>query len=485
MEVIIFSVVLIIGLLFGFIVSKLLSFKKNAVIESELNITKLKLEQAVAKEGISNDTNFEIQNKLERCNEEKLAFTSEVSSLLSKIENLKLNLSEKNEDSRIKEVKIKAYNQQDINQQKRISELEVDLQKTIENMQEKFKLLDDAKLDLSNNFKVLANDIFTEKSKSFVDISQRKIDDVLKPFKSQLSELKVRVEKVYSDESQERSSLKGELKQLLALNQQMNVEAKNLTRALKGDKQKQGAWGELVLERVLETSGLRNGVEYETQISMKDENNKQFRPDVIVRLPEGKDIIIDSKVSLNAYESYVNSSDESEKNQYLKIHVQAVKTHIESLSDKKYEDLPGVNSLDFILMFMPIESAFVVAFQHDEDLFQTAFKKKIVVVTPTTLLATLGTIKNTWRYQHQNINAQKIAVDAGKLLDKFRGFVEDFEKMGSQISTVAKTHELAMNKLSKGKGNLISQTIKLQDLGVQMKKDISSSILDKAEIGEE
>jgi len=485
MEVIIFSVVLIIGLLFGFIVSKLLSFKKNAVIESELNITKLKLEQAVAKEGISNNNNFEIQNKLERCNEEKLAFTSEVSSLLSKIENLKLNLSEKNEDSRIKEVKIQAYNEQDINQQKRISELEVDLQKTIENMQEKFKLLDDAKLDLSNNFKVLANDIFTEKSKSFVDISQRKIDDVLKPFKSQLSELKVRVEKVYSDESQERSSLKGELKQLLALNQQMNVEAKNLTRALKGDKQKQGAWGELVLERVLETSGLRNGVEYETQISMKDENNKQFRPDVIVKLPEGKDIIIDSKVSLNAYESYVNSSDESEKNQYLKIHVQAVKTHIESLSDKKYEDLPGVNSLDFILMFMPIESAFVVAFQHDEDLFQTAFKKKIVVVTPTTLLATLGTIKNTWRYQHQNINAQKIAVDAGKLLDKFRGFVEDFEKMGSQISTVVKTHELAMNKLSKGKGNLVSQTIKLQDLGVQMKKDISSAILDKAEIGEE
>ncbi|MDA7742549.1 DNA recombination protein RmuC, partial [Francisellaceae bacterium] len=211
-----------------------------------------------------------------------------------------------------------------------------------------------------------------------------------------------------------------------------------------------------------------------------DDEKRAFRPDVIVRLPDDKDVIIDSKVSLVDYEAFVHA-EATEKEGFLKRHIEAIRRHIESLAEKKYEDLEGVNSLDFILMFMPIESAFILAFQNDSKIFQSAFEKKIIIVTPTTLLATLGTIKNMWKFQRQNVNAQKIAQDAGKLLDKFRGFVEDLERLGAQISTVQKSYDATMNKLVSGKGNLVASATKIQNLGVQMKKPLPKNIIEQSE----
>ncbi|MDC0535809.1 DNA recombination protein RmuC, partial [Francisellaceae bacterium] len=418
MDILTYVLFLVIGFAIGVLVCSLSFLKKQSDSKHKLAESEFKFSQTT--ESLENSKNkiTSLEHQVDSLQEHKINSVSHISKLESQLESAKENMLDKVDQIEQKNSQLRVHSENEIRQQKRISELEVELQKTFEGMEEKLKLLESAKLELSNNFKVLANDIFEEKSKRFVDINQSKLDDVLKPFKTNLDEFKHKVDRVYSEESQQRASLKGELGKLFELNQKMNVEAQNLTRALKGNKQKQGAWGELILERVLETSGLRNGIEYETQVTVKDESDKIFRPDVVVHMPDKRDVIIDSKVSLNAYEAYTNEDDEDLKGTYLKAHIQAVKQHIESLSNKQYENLKNVNSLDFILMFMPIESAFVVAFQHDEDLFRKAFNKKIVVVTPTTLLATLGTIKNTWNYQHQNANAQKIAEDAGKMLDK-------------------------------------------------------------------
>jgi DNA recombination protein RmuC len=264
----------------------------------------------------------------------------------------------------------------------------------------------------------------------------------------------------------------------------MNQEALNLTRALKGDKKTQGNWGEMILEKVLEQSGLRKGIEYETQGAFRDEDNKLFKPDVIVRLPEDKDVVIDSKVSLLAYEEYCSAEDEQDRINALKAHTKAVRNHILGLSDKDYSGLKGLRSLDFVLLFMPIEAAFMAAFQADEKLFTEAFEHKIVVVTPTTLLATLKTIENIWRYERQNENAKMIADKAGTLYDKIRGFVEDLEKLGTQLSTVNKTYDGVMNKLTTGNGNLIRQASNFVDLGVKVKKTLPKSLAEQAGVDE-
>jgi DNA recombination protein RmuC len=267
---------------------------------------------------------------------------------------------------------------------------------------------------------------------------------------------------------------------LKELNERLNKEALNLTTALKGDKKTQGNWGELVLERVLEQSGLRKGQEYETQGGFRDAENNLLKPDVIIHLPQEKAVIVDSKVSLIAYEKYSSSENPERKEELLKQHINAVESHIKSLSEKDYSNIKGIQSLDFVLMFIPIEPAFNIAFQNNDKLFNQAFEKKIIVVTPTTLLATLKTIENLWRYENQNRNARIIAEKAGNLYDKFRGFVEDIEKLGNQINTVNDTYQNALNKLSKGKGNLISQSQQLVDLGVKVKKEIPRSILDES-----
>ncbi len=360
------------------------------------------------------------------------------------------------------------------------AELQTRMQEQVKNSEEKLALLRDAEIRLNNQFENLAGKIFDERNRQFTEHNKTSLDHIVKPLREQLGEFKQRIETVYDNENKDRISLREEIISLRRDTAQMNQEALNLTRALKGDKKTQGNWGEMILETVLEKSGLRKGIEYETQGAFRDENNKLFKPDVIVRLPEDKDIIIDSKVSLLAYERHCSTEDDSERITALKEHTDAVRTHIKSLSIKDYSGLKGLRSLDFVLLFMPIEAAFIAAFQADERLFTDAFEHKIIVVTPTTLLATLRTIENIWRYERQNENARAIADKAGIVYDKIRGFVEDLDKLGKQLSTVHTTYDGVMNKLTRGHGNLIRQASSFVDLGVKVKKTIPKNITEQA-----
>ena len=347
---------------------------------------------------------------------------------------------------------------------------------------EKLALLNETKGELKAQFKTLANDIFEEKGRKSSQQNKEKLDAIINPFSKQLNEFKKKVDDVYDNEGKQRASLITEVKNLRELNQQLNKEARNLSQALKGDKKIQGNWGELILERVLEQSGLRKGHEYETQGGFRDTDNNILKPDVIIHLPQDKDIIVDSKVSLIAYEKYTSAENQKDQKSALNEHMEAIRNHIKTLSEKDYSSLSGVKTLDFVLMFIPIEPAFMVAFQHNDKIFVDAFSSKIVVVTPTTLLATLKTIENLWRYEKQNQNARDIADRAANIYDKFRGFIEDIEKLGKQLETTQSTYHDALNKLTRGRGNLVNQAQQLLSLGVKVKKEIPKSMLEKSEI---
>ncbi|MFI3197262.1 MAG: DNA recombination protein RmuC [Methylococcaceae bacterium] len=360
------------------------------------------------------------------------------------------------------------------------AELQTRMSEQVKNAEEKLNLLKDAEIRLNNQFENLAGKIFDERNRQFTEHNKTSLDHIVRPLREQLGEFKQRIETVYDNENKDRSSLREEIISLRRDTAQMNQEALNLTRALKGDKKTQGNWGEMILETVLEKSGLRKGIEYETQGAFRDEDNKLFKPDVIVRLPEDKDIIIDSKVSLVAYELHCSTDDDAESVAALKQHTEAVRSHIKGLSAKDYSGLKGLRTLDFVLLFMPIEAAFIAAFQADERLFTDAFEHKIIVVTPTTLLATLRTIENIWRYERQNENARAIADKAGIVYDKIRGFVEDLDKLGKQLSTVHTTYDGVMNKLTRGNGNLIRQASSFVDLGIKVKKTMPKYITEQA-----
>ncbi len=347
---------------------------------------------------------------------------------------------------------------------------------------EKIRLLQDAENQLKNQFENLAQRIFEERGKQFAEHNKTSIENLVAPLKQQLGEFKNRVETVYDNETKDRISLREEIISLRRDTAKMNEDALNLTKALKGDHKLQGNWGEMILERVLEQSGLRKGIEYETQGAFRDTDNRLFKPDVIVHLPENKDVIIDSKVSLAAYERYCSADDDQQRIEALKQHTEAVRNHIKTLSGKDYTSLKGLRSLDFVLLFMPIEAAFMAAFQADEKLFNDAFEHKIVVVTPTTLLATLRTIQNIWRYEQQNENARLIADKAGTLYEKIRGFVEDIEKLGVQLNTVHKTYDTIVNKLTTGQGNLLRQASAFEELGVKVKKSLPKNLLEQMQL---
>ncbi|HIG91719.1 MAG TPA: DNA recombination protein RmuC [Methylococcaceae bacterium] len=350
---------------------------------------------------------------------------------------------------------------------------------------EKLKLLQDAETQLKLQFENLANQIFEAKTKQFKEQNSSSLNEIVSPLKEQLGDFKKRIEHVYEHETRDRVTLREEISQLRKDTQKMNQEALNLTRALKGDNKTQGNWGEMILEKVLEESGLRKGIEYDPQGAFRDDDNSLFKPDVIIRLPGDKDVVVDSKVSLVAYERYCSTEDDDERIKALKEHTLAVRQHIKGLSEKDYSSLKGLRSLDFVLLFMPIEAAFMAAFQADEKVFADAFEHKIIVVTPTTLLATLRTIENIWRYERRNENARIIAEKAGSLYDKIRGFVEDLDKLGNQLSTVNKTYTGVMGKLTQGQGNLIRQANSFVELGVKVKKAIPKNISEQAQLGDD
>ncbi|MGZ5050432.1 MAG: DNA recombination protein RmuC [Methylobacter sp.] len=389
-------------------------------------------------------------------------------------------LEEKLKQFQNREAEFKQLQQLFIETKTENAQLQTRIDEQTKNTEEKLKLLLDAELRLNTQFENLAGKIFDDRSKQFTEHHKTSLDHIVAPLREQLGEFKQRIETVYDNENKDRISLREEIVSLRRDTAQMNQEALNLTRALKGDKKAQGNWGEMILEKVLEKSGLRKGVEYETQGAFRDEDNRLFKPDVIVRLPENKDVVIDSKVSLLAYERYCSAEDDQERMLALKQHTDAVREHIKGLSDKDYSGLKGLRSLDFVLLFMPIEAAFIAAFQADERLFADAFEHKIVVVTPTTLLATLRTIDNIWRYERQNENARAIADKAGVVYDKIRGFVEDLEKLGKQLSTVNATYDGVMNKLTQGNGNLIRQAGSFVELGVKVKKALPKTITERA-----
>jgi DNA recombination protein RmuC len=350
---------------------------------------------------------------------------------------------------------------------------------------EKLALLEHNRDALKHEFENLANRIFDQKSERFSQQSKSSMDTLLKPFRDQLSDFRQRVETVHTNETRDRQALRSEIKSLQELNRQITEEASNLTRALKGDKKIQGNWGELILERVLERSGLRKGIEYETQGSYRDSDNQLLRPDVVVHLPDNRNLVVDSKVSLVAYQQWVISDEGSARDAALKQHMDAVRNHIRSLSDKDYSQLNGLRSPDFVLLFMPIEPAFVAAFQHDDSLFSEAFERKIIVVTPTTLLATLRTIENIWRYERQSQNARLIAERASAVYDKLRVFVEAMERLGGQLHTAQGSYDSAMNTLTRGRGNLISQANRFVELGVRVKKELPKAVTEQAEVDPE
>ncbi len=365
------------------------------------------------------------------------------------------------------------------NLQERLAQQRIDnagLQTRIEQEQlhtaEKLNLLEDAREQLRLQFAELATSILEEKSVAFSRESQEKLSVLLRPFHDQLASFRQKVDAIHHTETRDRAALQREITSLRSLNQQMSEEAVNLTRALKGDKQIQGTWGELVLERVLEQSALRKGVEYDVQTVFRDRNNRFQRPDVSVHLPEGRDVIIDSKVSLIAWEKYINSDDEKEQAVFLRSHVKALREHVRLLGEKDYSSLAEIQSLDFVLLFMPIEAAFLAAFQVDDALFTDAMTRKIILVSPTTLLTTLRTIESIWRYEKQSRNAKEIAERAAALYDKFCSFTEDMERMGKQIHALQKSYDGAMIRLSRGRGNLISKVEQFPRMGVKVKRGI-------------
>lgn len=337
---------------------------------------------------------------------------------------------------------------------------------------EQIRLLEEAKASLSSQFENLANKIFERKSKTFDNANQQQLLLLLKPFREQIDAFAEQTRSQYMEESKERHLLKSEIERLKALNERIAEDALNLTNALKGENKTQGNWGEIVLERVLESSGLRPGHEYEAQGTYKDDKGNQLRPDVVVFLPQDRCVIIDSKVSLVAYEQFMSSEDPEAKARALQQHLASVHAHIKGLSAKQYENLPGMRTLDFVLLFMPIEGAFHLALEHDAGFFKKAYDARIIVVGPSTLLATLRTIENIWRTEQQQRNAAEIARRAEALYDKFVGFVEDMDRIGDQLGKTREQWERAMNKLQSGKGNLIRRAEQMKKLGLSPKKTL-------------
>lgn len=338
----------------------------------------------------------------------------------------------------------------------------------LENLQKKFTL----------EFENIANKILDEKTKKFTDQNKTNLDDILKPLKEKIETFEKKVEETNKDSIDRNATLVQQIKGLKELNEQMSKEAINLTKALKGDSKKQGNWGEIQLERILERSGLIKGQEYEIQVSATDDFGKRFQPDVVVNLPEGKHVIIDAKVSLTAYTEFASAEDETLRADYLKQHILSIRNHIKGLGDKDYYALEQFKSPDFVLLFVPSEASFSAAIQADPEIFNFAWDKKIVIVSPSTLLATLRTIASIWKQERQNKNALEIAQQSGALYDKFVGFVEDMKSIDKGINNTRKAYDDAMNKLAEGKGNLVGRAQKLKDLGVKSKKEIPEEFLD-------
>ncbi len=413
-----------ISFVFGWIIKLLISKNESGRLEERTKILK--------------EENSQTENELSGEREKSYNLNSELSSLKADYTNLQQKLEEN--------------------------------KKEVEQLQKKF----------TETFENLANKIFEEKSNKFAEQNKSNLKEILNPLKERISEFQNKVEESNKESIDRHASLRQQLSSLKEMNLQMSQDAQNLVKALKGDTKAQGDWGEIQLERILERSGLRKGEEYSIQESFTSEDGSRKRPDVIINLPEEKKIIIDSKVSLVDYERFVSAEDDDQKNIHLKAFINSVKRHIKDLSDKEYQNLFQEESLDFVLMFMPIEPAFIMAIQFGENLYVDAYDKNIIIVSPSTLLATLRTIANIWKQEYQSRNVIEIAKQSGALYDKFVGFVDDLIDVGNRMDQAKNSYEGAMKKLSNGTGNLVNRAEKIKELGAKTSKSLPQNIVDRA-----
>ena len=362
-----------------------------------------------------------------------------------------------------------------------LAKKENDFDNLLERNKEQKQEVNELQQKFTKEFENLANKILEEKTQKFTEQNKENLKNILSPLQDKIQHFEKKVEDTHKESIDYHAALRHQIVSLSEMNTKMSKETINLTKALKGDSKMQGNWGELVLERVLEKSGLEKGREYEVQQAFTSEEGSRILPDVIINLPDGKKMVVDSKVSLTAYEKYVNEEDDVQQNIYLKEHVNSVKRHVEQLSDKRYQDIYQMESPDFVLLFIPIEPAFALALQEDLNLYNKAFEKNIVIVTPSTLLATLRTIDSMWTNQKQQENAIEIARQAGALYDKFEGFVSDLIKIGKKMDEAKIEYSSAMNKLTEGKGNLVTSAEKLKKMGAKAKKALPEAILKRAE----
>jgi DNA recombination protein RmuC len=443
-------VYLIIGLAVGFVIAYFFLKSKKTISIDEANklneqINSLKVDAGKLAERIKlfEEDKLSLQSELKNEREKSEKLNSENSSLKSDYANLQTKLSEQKSE--------------------------------VEKLQEKF----------TKEFENLANKIFEDKSLKFTEQNKTNLDQILKPLSEKIKDFEKKVDNVYVTDSKERAGLVQQIKSLHELNQQMSKDANNLTSALKGQTKTQGNWGEFILESILEKSGLVKGREYVVQESITAESGKRFQPDVIIKLPENKSIVIDSKVSLVGYERFISEEDDHQKQLGLREHINSIRSHIKNLSGKNYQNLYQLESLDFVLMFMPIEPAFAYAVQNDPSLFSDAFEQNIVIVSPSTLLATLRTISSIWRQENQNKNALEIARQSGEMLDKFTAFVDDLISIGKGLIGAKDNYDKAMNKLTEGRGNLINRSEKIKKLGAKASKSLPANIINRADIDDE
>ncbi|HSX52083.1 MAG TPA: DNA recombination protein RmuC [Cellvibrio sp.] len=360
------------------------------------------------------------------------------------------------------------------------TELKTRLEQERKNFAEQLALLQNAKAELAKEFENLANKIFESKQQQFSVNSKTLLDTTLDPLKLQLSEFRKKVEDVYEKENADRNRLSGQVLELQKQAQKIGEDAVNLAQALKGNTKTQGNWGEVVLERLLEESGLQKGREYDTQVNFTGSDGSRLMPDVIIHLPENKDIVVDAKCSLVDYERFCSAEDEIERKQYLNAHINSLRNHIKNLSIKDYEKLDGIKALDFVFIFIPIEAAFMIALQHEPGLYREAYDRHIILVSPTTLLATLRTVENIWRYEKQNKNAERIAKEAGALHDQFVMLLESLDAIGNSLNKAQEAYAKTRDRLQSGRGNLVKRVADIRRLGAKTKKTIAGHLLDDA-----
>jgi DNA recombination protein RmuC len=469
MQIVLLLIGIVVGVVIGFLVGKQKT-PDNVIDTSDFDkkITALETDKLLLKKDVEHAAS-EKENLRKEFENKKTELLKEKETVLNDLSTERNNLSAAN--ARLAKAE-EAFKNQDEKLKTQKAELE-EIQKK-----------------LTSEFENIANKILDEKSKKFTDQNKTNLDIILNPLKERIKDFEDKVDKTYKAESAERITLKTEIKQLVELNKQVSDDANNLSKALKGDNKTQGNWGEVILEKILEGSGLsKERGEYKTQVTLTNAKGETIRPDAIIYLPDNKHIIVDSKVSLVAYQNYVAANTDEQRTQFLKEHTASIKSHIKGLEDKQYASSGALNTVDFVLLFIPIESSFGIAVQADQELFSYAWGRKIVVVSPSTLLATLRTISAIWKQELQTKNAEEIARQSGALYDKFVAFIEDLQKIDNGINQTRKAYDEAFKKLKEGNGNLISRAQKIEKLGIKVNKPLPRNLIDddnqQASIGNE